>query len=482
MAKEAIEYDEGTLLKLHSFVIGNCLGIRDACYILKATNERRQVIYQVDFSDIHPYIFPGKTKSDIERNSQSYHGAALQCLWELMFGVEHPGWEHTFRELPFRLALGPGTRLEVLEALWHAERRMLRKFKKYVRPIVPHVRFTKRGVYIPDPQKFYRIMAKWDHRKFLPQLYEAVGDAALKQDLEKPVGSLTFLFQARVLQNLEECLPEAILDEVALQGYPQDIEIYTKKLYGRKHRAADTGPWAHAHDKFHDTIDDINIALAYSIRQADRQNRYYVPVLSHTGRLITVGTDLKQYADSMLVNHTLAPLYIVRGIREHSVEELPSFLGFGGALAIRILGEMRQVDRLGELLAIKPYNLLKKRLKEKRPVPIPEPLMSKLEMFSREYYNLIEGVTGRPSAEGDKQELKSRPITVADVVELFNRTIEFSAKARSHAGSVKDMFEGRNCVLAGIFGDLGPHAQNLDNWLASQEAIDIESELESEVG
>ncbi|MDD5327475.1 MAG: hypothetical protein PHY02_06635 [Phycisphaerae bacterium] len=476
MSKKTIQLKEGVLWKLHEFVIGNCLGIRDACYLLEAVKKGKQVIYQMDFSDIHPYIFPGKTREDIERERASSHGLAVKFMWDLLLNVNNPSWEDIVKKFPFRLAITPATRLEALEALWHAEKRIYRKFRKYASDIIPHIKFKKDSVSIPESEVLYERMKTWDYKKFLPKLRQAISDETIKRYLQEPVDTLTWLIDSGVLQNLEEFLPDMVLYDIQKMEYPSDISCYTEILYKHKPRSDEKRIWTREHDFFHDKVDELNINLAYSIAKSESAKEFYVPMLTHTGRLIRVGTWIMDFSKHLIVNHSLAPLYIARAIREHPSDDLPSFLNLGRALIIRIAKEMRQIKELNEVLALN-YTDLNERIKEGRLVDINESLVSKLELFSREYYDLIDSIGKKPS-DKEYEEIGPKRIGIEDIFELFNKALKTAKVIRGTAADLKSTFEEQNCVLAGIFEPINHHAKEISDWLIRKDNIDLIEEFE----
>ncbi len=476
MPKIATQYNEGILMKLHKFVIGNCLGIRDACHLLDAVNKDKKVIYQIDFSDIHPYIFPGKTQKDIERDSQSYHGFALKYMWDSIFNFTDSNWRKKFNSLPFRLAMTPATRLETIESLWHAEKRIYKKFRKCASNIMPHIKFKKDHFILPDRTKLYEYMKSCDYKNFLFMLQEAVSDEALKQCLKGPVDSLTFLIESEVLLNLEEYLPSAVLYDIQQMDYPTDIICYTQTLYSHRSRSDKKRIWSREHDLFHDKVDELNINLAYSIAKAETAKNYYVPLLTHTGRLIRVGTQLMDYSNHLLVNHTLAPLYIIKAIGEYPREDLPSYFNFGKALIGRIAKEMRQIKELNELLELN-YKDLNERIKEKRMVDINEQLLDKLKIFSSEYYNIIESASQKHATREAGERVIPQKITIDDIIVLLNKAVEATKEIRGTAGDLRDVFAEQNCALAGIFEPMDFHAKEISNWLIKKEDINLADEF-----
>lgn len=479
MPRKTAQLEEFTLWKLHKFAIGNCLGIRDACYLLDAVRKGKEVIYQIDFSDIHPYIFPGKTREDVEREKLSPHGLALKFMWDSLLRNDDPTWKDKMNDLPFRLAITPATRLEALESLWHAEKRIYRKFRKFASDIIPHIKFKKDRVIIPrKSEKLYDCMKTWDYKKFLPKLRQAISDKNIQQYLKEPVDTLTWLLDSKVLQNLEELLPDDVLYDIEKMPYPHDISCYTETLYSHRPRLNEKQIWSPEHDRFHDRVDELNINLAYSIAKSDAAENFYIPLLTHTGRIIRVGTGIMDYSKHLIVNHSLAPLYVAKAIREHPPEYLPSFINLGKALSTRIVAEMRQIKALNELLRLN-YKNLTERLKENRLVDINESLMVKLELFSSEYYDLIERIGRKPvDKKGDEENKIPERISIDDILNLFTKTAETVKVIRGTAANLKAIFEEQNCVLAGIFEPMDFHAREISDWLIRKDNINLTEEFD----
>ena len=220
MPEITYEWTERILWKFHNFLIGNCLGLRDACYVMKAVNDGKEVIFPVDFGDIHPYMYPGKTRHDLEDETPSSHGLALKFMWDMLLDKNNFTWVDSFQKLPFRLAMTPATRLEAIESLWHQEKRIFKKFKRYASEILPHIKFKKNRIEIPPSEELYNIMQTWEHKKFLPEIHKAVSNETLEKYLKQPVENLTFLIETQVLQNIEEYLPDNVLDGLQKSGYP----------------------------------------------------------------------------------------------------------------------------------------------------------------------------------------------------------------------------------------------------------------------
>lgn len=472
MEDVVFQWTESVLWKLHNFVIVNWIGLRDASCVLEAAQNNKQIIYLVDFSDIHPYIFPGRTRHDLEHDRLNPHGLALKYVWDSLFDCGTQGWQDKVRKLPFKLAITPATRLEIIESLWHAEKRIHKTFKKYASDIIPYITFEKDHILIPPSQELYLKMQAWNYKDFLPKLRNAVSDDALKRYIKQPIDNLTLLMDGRILENIEEYLPDALLHDLREKGYPDDISRFTQTLYSRPSRL---GKWSKHHDEFHEETDAMNVRLAYSIAKSHAGVNYYAPILTHSGRLIRLGRKMLDYSNHLLINHTLAPLYISMASKEHDLDKVSQFFNFGRNLIVMIETELRQIENLNELLNLTSREV-NKRLKDNRLVDISDSLVRKLGFFSREYYDLISNVVikspavqAKPDAQGPMPE----KIKIKHLYEVFRKNIDVTSTIRAVAGELKDRFDRPECILTPIFEPMNYHAKEISDWLMQKDDINF---------
>jgi len=237
---------------------------------------------------------------------------------------------------------------------------------------------------------------------------------------------------------------------------PEAILPFTKICYSHKPRLSSI--WPKEHDRFHDTIDDLNVSLAYSIAESGTAKDFYVPLLTHSGLLIKIGTKLMDYSNHLCVNHSLAPLYIARATKQYSDDNICTFLSFGKSLSYKMLKEVEQNENLNILLKLK-HKDLEDRLNENRPVDISSSLMKKLQIFSEEYYDLISVVGQEKTLEENEKAFETpEKIKIEHIRDLFNKVLKTASTIRIAANDLSKILEQQNCVLSAIFNPLNSHA------------------------
>ena len=80
-----VEISEEALWEIYQFAVFNQKAVNDVLAVLSASSKRSPVLYATDFSELHPYLYPGWAARQADADDFPFHGRAVKLLWESMF-------------------------------------------------------------------------------------------------------------------------------------------------------------------------------------------------------------------------------------------------------------------------------------------------------------------------------------------------------------------------------------------------------------
>jgi hypothetical protein len=462
-----VRVSEQALWSICQFAAFNHRGLRDANAMVRALAAKRRVLYQVDFSDVHPYIFPEKAQDDLDRDDLALHGRSVKFLWETLLNTDLPS-------MPFQLALNPGAQLEALESLWHAEKRIHHRFVAQGGEFLSkHVHFSDDGVSLSRGEDLRSFLQKWDFHRFRRSLEACISDDALNKRLHEPVRNLLKLFDDGVLRNFNDCIGKEIAKDLVAKGVSDRVRHQVHEFLTRNPRAAnEMSNWSMPHEQFHNQVDELNLCLAYSLRHTGSAAGLYSPVLTHTYRVISAGTRISDTPEDSIVHHSAAPLFYARAVTLEGEREVKALLANGLGLVQQIWDQLKLHPVVQELTALTPQNRAN-RLTEDRYTDIPVRLFERVKFFTQHYYHAIDSsdfIIGEP-ADGAVQAPDDREgpqeVTIEDIVELIRKKDDAIRTIKREAATVRRRFGiSTGGGLSDLFTPRLGHAKDITDWLS----------------
>jgi len=350
------------ILKFHGRQLPEC--VRDAPIL---DDERKQLIYGLDYADLYAYSFPWRDVETEDRDlGNPFPQVAVKSLWEELFGYEP---DH----LPV-LALAPGYRLEILDVLRHREYSV-----KAARGFFP------RGVHGRTSNDLRReVRQSLQFGELRARLGRLLTEKGLTEDIRTPVTKIVDLLDRGVLLPYEVILGDTDYEKILTERSPEPFKEMHR--YYKQH-AFDLSE----HDRFHEDIDRLNIELIHDTQHALRQQGKYAALVTHSFHTLNAGTKVAftdEAGSYSLVRHSVTPLYLLRARRIEDGDSGKRFLKRGLRLLTPILEELEQCSIIQDLKATSDIaqNALAKRLSENRLVKLPAGMYDMIDAFAKGFF------------------------------------------------------------------------------------------------
>lgn len=450
-----IEISSQALWDSWQFARFNSRGIQDSCALLEAERSKKRLYYQIDFSDLHSFLFPKRAKDEIDSDDLALHSRSVKFLWESIL-KENP------TQVPFKILLNPGTRLEAIEALWHAEQRVRGGFARYLSEF-PDI-FDQNGRFnANDTSVLSNILEKLNHHTFLPLLQRIVSDETLSEEIRKPTESLMALFSNGWIHNIEDCISNDILDKIIKKRVSDRMVLDDiENFFRRNNRNTEL---SFEHKNFHDSIDALNLCFSYDLYSCPEAKDFYAPLLTHTLRVISAAENIKKlHGNNQIIHISVAALYYIRAlqVKQNNMER---FLLTGKSLIEDITEQLAGIKSLANILSL-PISERQKIFNKESFTSIPKRLFNKLKFFAEEYYEIVDIGDILDYTDNPQAKLNAQSITkIDDFVEILNRRDKTIEEVRRSARVLREKLGYLDGGLAGLYIPREGRAKTVIDWL-----------------
>lgn len=417
-------------------------------YYLSASKE---LVFLMDFADVFPIMYPDRGK-----RSQS---GGIRLVEEFCGGIS---WKNLIKQAQsegISLALAPAARLEAFE--------MLR------RPMV-HIDHTVKGV-LPDDildrgmdeiLSCIDSVSSKDISNFIKKLSPLVTDSRVEESIKAPARRFLDLYQSGMLKNIEEVLPEGLLNRAIKLGRQDKEKTYEKLKISfdnmPRRRLAFASHEELRRDNFHDAVDIHNLRLAHDLVMCGKSEGIYAPLVSAAQRTVTAGVQLSRTTSFVQPSLSLVLMLIIlaqygRGHLNYHVKEMLSTLE---SLYIE-LKSIALLHDIAKMTRVQREEYFKSARKE---VTLSSHIDSLFDRFQAE---IITPYFGQDDSDAGAEREKCKEEKITDLKELV-------ARLRGEKQSRKDIVVNMKALIGDFEDDLSdeylpdcPFAENLTGWVNS---------------
>ncbi len=292
-------YSEKGLWELLQFAVFNKKAIEDATGSLDYLLERDcQIVYMVDFSDIHPFMYPEKSYKYFD-SEMPLHGKSVVKLWSSIMSMDKSNMD-------FKFVLPPAAKLEVFESLRHCKCRVEKELSRIIPLKVLEGNENDIWEFLTSPG--FRNIDIED------SFEDIIGHHSITEGVRKPAQRFIDLYKNSFFYKLEQVLPKEMLTQVQHNApdAPDKKAKDTLKNFFQENPRRNERPdlYAIRHNNFHDAIDLYNILFAHDLINISRESfrQIYTPFITHTNRVISASRRIEVEAGNpTIVQHSIAP-------------------------------------------------------------------------------------------------------------------------------------------------------------------------------
>ncbi len=450
----AIRYTEAALWDAYQCVVFNETCLRNAVLTADFASRNTLTRYSVDFSDIHPGIFPEIAEAQADREEFVVHSRSVTVMWDILTQTDASA-------LPFKLGIGPGARFEIFENLWHVDQKVAAKISEYLPPDIQNASLSCVRQYVE----------KIDMEAFSKELGHLLADDTVDARIRKPMKRLAQLLDSGILQQFEETLPSEVRDRLPLPP-PEDQNIDTVLGFlERNPRApAEASGWTEDHAHFHDMIDTLDILQIRALTDVALPYGCHPALLSHTFRVIRAGELIRQQCKGGIVHHPGAALYVARATEREGPKRARAFLESGAAQATVLHQHFDDYQSIAELKVLSP-STREARFRKGTRVLVQEEVDSRLNGFLSDIYSAIDDSFRAKESSSSMSQRRpytsgtSNDVTVDDVTDMLERASSVRSEVQHHAKAVRGTIGGPHTALGGLYLPQIGHAKTVSDWL-----------------
>ncbi len=460
-----IQIQISALWSLYNFTKYNILAMDASIYSLDyLLRTNSNLIFLVDFSDIHPIMFPKRTKNIFDENSLEVHNG-LKILWDDILKELN-----SKSEINFKLAITPGTELEIYESLRHWELRVEKILDNYI-PFDKLQNSSTKEVcdYLSGT------LDEKTNSNLINVLNRLVNDENLEARVSKPASAILDLFSKDILSQInDKIFPDPLIKQLLSCPVNDDIQKtmeshfnkYPRKSYGKK----GYDQYEDRHHKFHDSIDICNIRLAYnilSICENDDLN-IYSPFVTQTDRVMTAAMKIGKIGGKAVAHKSLVPLYIATGVVVYGGKHVENIFRKNYYTLMELKTILDEIDEINQIKSM-DYKERKKHLKENdSEIIVSDRIESSFSSFVEDLYGHIEGDFSSLNKINDEKALeKCRKIE--SLYELIVRVKNARNVARTTAKDVKDILDtDATTGLSALFTPNNEFTDILHDWIGDK--------------
>lgn len=452
------QYSEEVLWGGYQFAVFNEYCLQGAVSTVNFFKQDTSTVYSVDFSEIFPWIFPnvgqeGGSGKKIQLDSAFVRNRCIKVLWDDLTSRGLYG-------LPFKLGIGPQTRAEILECLWHQDGTLS---SHYARAFPPEVRSG-------NPDIIYRYIKELRQSKFVRQLKRYIVDRNLSKEINQSVNRLLALLDQKVIFPFENLVPKQAWNEIKQKDLDKsELEPIVETFRRHPGRAI---TWSPEHVKYHDTLDAMSLIMIRDLSEICLPNYHCYPVfLTHTYRVISAGRRMVQHNSRCeIVHHPGSALYIAKAFRQEGKRKMFAFLRAGLAEVQLLKVEFESHPTIEELSRI-PKKERDQRFKAKKLVDVPHHTHTRFVDFACKFYGVIDPRTiipEMPSPDFETLSSGEDELTVRNILWLIDKCVETRKVIRHSANVVKKRVGDLQSDLSKLYLPQEGHARDLSEWLESE--------------
>lgn len=288
-----VRLEEMALWHMYQSALFHQNALESAKHLLSIFKKNKCLLFSPNFTDVHPKIYPEHTLRQliIEGEHEKHDKAVSYVLTKL----EKIGASN----LPFQLVLNPCCRIEIINSLYHAERRVEKYFNKA---------FPKGE---PDglSEEWISAIVSIEDRKLRNALRDVASDNSFVDGVRRPAKILLSMLDSGLFTFLEDKMIEIIgeeaeaifIDEIGDFNW-DDIAENAYKIIRR--------PFATINQEFSDRMHSLEISFYNKLFTITKNTNISARLFSHSHRILEAGDHLSPRHHSPLVVHSVAPLYV----------------------------------------------------------------------------------------------------------------------------------------------------------------------------
>lgn len=448
-----IKFTEEALWELLQFVTFNLKALNDVNESLEFLLEKnKQLIYLVDFSDIHPIMYPERSKEYYD-SDMPMHGQSVRVLWENIINLGE------LRE-EFKFTLSPGARLEVFESLRHCKCRVEREVSKHIPQKVLMGSFDDIFQFI--------MKAGFKEKDIVNSLKKFVDDKSIEEGVKKPAYKIIELYSKGILSSLEDVLPEAMISDVTKKTVNPQVKDELVKFFDLNPRRYNLSHDEMRHDKFHDAVDVFNLALTYELIELSKEKytTIYTPFITHTERVVAAGKKIDNVNLPTIVQRSVAPLYIATGIKTVGKSKLKNYFNFALSTIASINDELFTIARLHELKKLGKTRRDNYFSQNKTFLNVPSRIVRLLEAYCNEIYGKVDQTFF--FQDYIQQQEENKVGNVDNLKELITKLKRVQNASKEAALEVKKTIGGNfESGLSDLYSPNCSYAKDITDWINS---------------
>ena len=440
---------EKTLWEIYQFSVFNYEAVNAALasvdFIL---DDSKRLIYLVDFSDIHPVMYPA-SKKHVYDEEMIVHGKSVQMIWEQI-----QKQDKAIKK--FHLTLSPASRLEVFESLRHCRCRLNRFVKEFIPDNLMDFSLNKLAEHIEK---------KYKGRHFTEILDTIIGNRGIDDGIRRPAQRLLSLFRNGLLHTLEDVITEDVVHSrlvknVESNKLEQELNIFFKRNPRYQPTNVD-------HDKFHDAVDVINLCLTFDLyRFFDSEKKVFTPFITHTERVLAAGRSIFfNKREIFIVHRSVAPLYLAVALNHVGEANLKEYL----IMCLTTLDFLKK--DIHQCSIIRELSKLRKRERENRfekenYANIPKRIMDNFSVIWERLYSLVDNPFDEDFKNGKIDNRTHEQITINNIKDILNRVENAENAAKQVVKKVKRYMDSDfTSGLAELYSPSCQYARDLTDWI-----------------
>jgi hypothetical protein len=440
------------LWDLYSFAVLNLRSLQNAKAAAWVLSEGKKLVYSVDFADIYPFLFPGPMAADLVGPAEGQQIRSLHFLWDALLSTDSD-------QLPFKLAITPATRLEILDCFRHLEGRvssfLQQRFPAELRSLWER---TPSEDIAGLSERFSQVLKSLDPSEFQRQLRLI---SQLSTSGREPADKLAALLERRVVDYFESALGDAKLVH-ALAERELDEEVFRRTLEFLQERRQEK------HTHFHNCVDALNLSMIPNARSLGDKWSVYATFLTHSWRTLSAGEHMSPSQADPIAQHSVAALYLVKAAARIHRKELTEYFSHGAYLAREILAEMESIESLADM------KLMSRPGSENLLTDDPDPFSTlsarffdRLQFFVSEYYGIIdESVLAPPAESGaDENDIAAGSISIRELTDLLVHSKTVFEEIRHSAKRLLNVLDPTSSPLGDLYLPKGPDSEEVLEWL-----------------
>ncbi len=450
---------EPALWAIYNHVYFNNQALQHATELLPAIQDGLAIVYLIDFSDIHPWIYPERAEKYFEKEEMVFHGPAVRNLAEKLFTTD-------FSTISLCFGISPGSQLEVFESLRHGTKRIDTQITKY---FPPHI---IRDITL-SPKKFQKHIQTLNWNMFLSDLREIIRGDFPNDTVKKPADAVLKLIESHTILPAQEVLPRQKYFNTITKKKPNTAAIDKLINYFANHPRYDP-IWGEKltkerleHNMFHDTVDIYNLVLTKDLRDAFKGEKVFLGFLTHTQRVLMGGKVIKNAEGSSVSHSSVVPLILANYVMKEGKQKLDKLLEFGLSTTKLLTSELRSINEILELDQLsKPKR--DERLKEERVLKVNDRILRLYMALLREVYEVYDPDVAINFKELIEDEGKIPHEEIKFSLEDFRKLIEKKRITDEVAEVSKSVISGRfSGGLSGLYMPQEGYAKDLIDWIKS---------------